>query len=340
MLKFLRTVGLLAALVLVGCGQTPAAGTASTAVTTVTGAVTAPPTARIKVVTTVAPLTNIVLNIGGNRIDLHGIIPEGTNSHTFEPAPSDAKYLADADLILVNGLHLETPTEKLADANKKPSTPLVRLGDATISEGEWLFDFSFPKAEGDPNPHLWMNVQYARHYAEVARDALIKADPANASYYTDNAMRYLALLDQLDAGIMAAIQTIPAAQRKLLTYHDSWAYFARRYGLTVLGAIQPSDFKEPSAQEVAALIDQLKQEKVPAIFGSEVFPSKILDQIGKEAGVQFVSTLRDDDMPGAPSAAEHTYVGMLLEDVRTMTDTLGGQSTALAAINPANTFGK
>jgi manganese/iron transport system substrate-binding protein len=289
------------------------------------------------VVTTVAPITSIVRNVGGNRIDLHGIVPEGSDSHTFEPAPSDAKVLADADLILVNGLHLETPTEKLAEANMKKDAVLYRLGDNTITEKDWVFDFSFPKDKGDPNPHLWMDVQYAMNYARLAHTQLVQLDPDNRSYYDNNLVAYLAVLEKLDKGIAAAVQTVPAEQRKIVTYHDSFAYFARRYGLTVLGAIQPSDFKEPTPQEVAALIDQIKQAKVHVIFGSEVFPSKVLDQIAKEGG-QVVSTLRDDDLPGAPDAPQHTYVGMMLEDVQTMIGALGGNVAALKDVQPANTF--
>lgn len=295
---------------------------------------------KLNVVTTVAPLTNIVRNIGGERIDLQGIVPEGTDSHTFEPAPSDARLLSEADLILVNGLHLETPTEKLSEQNKKAEATIYRLGDNTISEQEWIYDFSFPKESGDPNPHLWMNVAYARKYAELTRDQLAKLDPANKDYYEGNFTRYAAALDQLDKGIMEAIQTIPEKNRRLVTYHDSFAYFAPRYGMTVVGAVQPADFKEPSPQDMAAIIDQLKRERVPAIFGSEVYPSKVLDQIGKEAGVQFVSTLRDDDLPGDKDAPEHTYIGMMLENVRTMTGVLGGNADALKGIEPDDTYQK
>jgi ABC-type Zn uptake system ZnuABC Zn-binding protein ZnuA len=137
---------------------------------------------------------------------------------------------------------------------------------------------------------------------------------------------------------MAAAQTIPEKNRKLLTYHDSFAYFAPRYGFTVVGAIQPADFAEPSAQDVAQLIDQLKAEQVPAIFGSEVYPSRVLQQIGRETGVRYVDTLRDDDMPGAPDAPEHTYYGMLREDVQSMTEALGGNPALLDPFEPSNTF--
>jgi ABC-type Zn uptake system ZnuABC Zn-binding protein ZnuA len=291
---------------------------------------------RPKVLTTVAPLTNIVNNVGGRFIDLHGLIPAGMDSHTFEPAPSDVKYVAAADLIILNGLDLETPTEKLALANMKPKTRIVKLGDQTITAQEYVFDWSFPKSSGHPNPHLWMNPTYAVRYTELVRDALNALDPAHGAQYRERTQQYTARLTMLDRAIAAAVATIPPQNRKLLTYHDSFAYFAPRYGLTVLGAIEPASFSEPSAREVTRVIRQLKREQVPAIFGSKVFPSKVLDQIGREAGVRFVDTLRDDDLPGTPGAPEHSYIGMMLEDVRTIVTALGGNPEALQGFDPAN----
>jgi ABC-type Zn uptake system ZnuABC Zn-binding protein ZnuA len=291
---------------------------------------------RLNVLTTVAPLTNLVKNVGGPFIDLHGLIPAGMDSHTFEPVPSDMKYVAAADLIILNGLDLETPTEKLALANQKPTARLVKLGDQTITATEYVFDRSFPTSGGHPNPHLWMNPIYAARYAELTQDALSALDPAHAVPYRDRTQQYTARLTALDRAIAAAVATIPPPNRKLLTYHDSFAYFAPRYGLKVIGAIEPTSFSEPSPREVTRVIRQLKQEKVPAIFGSEVFPSKILEQIGREASVRFVDTLRDDDLPGIPGSPEHSYIGMMLEDVRTMVTALGGHPEALQGIDPAD----
>ena len=129
--------------------------------------------------------------------------------------------------------------------------------------------------------------------------------------------------------------TIPRAQRKLLTYHDAYAYFGRDYGWDVIGAIQVSDFEEPTPKEVAGLIDQIRAEKVPAIFGSEVFPSPVLAQIGKEAGVEYVDVLRDDDLPGRPGDPEHSWIGLMHFDYVTMTEAMGGDATALKAFKPA-----
>jgi ABC-type Zn uptake system ZnuABC Zn-binding protein ZnuA len=291
---------------------------------------------RLNILTTVAPLTNIVKNVGGPYIDLHGLIPGGTDSHTFEPAPSDIRYIAEADVIILNGLYLEVPTEKLAVANKKPETRILKLGDQTVGPQEYVFDRSFPKSAGHPNPHLWMNPLYVVRYAELVRDALAERDPTHATAYQGRTQLLTQRLYELDRAIAAAIETVPPKHRKLLTYHDSFAYFAPRYGLAVIGAIEPASFSEPSPREVARVIRQLKQEKLPAVFGSEVFPSKVLDQIAREAGVQFIVTLRDDDLPSAPGSPQHSYIGMMLENVRTMVTALGGRAEALQGIDPAD----
>lgn len=302
-------------------------------------AVVAPPSTKLRVVTTVSPITNIIYNIGGSRIELTGIIPEGTDSHTFEPAPSSAQLFATADVVFINGLHLEEPTRSLAEANLKPGAEIVSLGEQALTPDEYLYDFSFPKSAGNPNPHLWMNPMNALRYAEITRDTLARRDPANADFYQQNLDAFKLRLTALDEAIKTATATIPEANRRLLTYHDSFAYFAPRYGLTVIGAIQPADFAEPSARNVADLITQIRSLGLPAIFGSEVFPSPILAQIAKEAGAKYEASLRDDDLPGLPGEANHSYLGLMAEDVRTITTDLGGSAAALENFDTANVPG-
>lgn len=297
-----------------------------------------PDNGKLNVVTTVAPLSSIVRNVGGDVINLRGIVPDGTNSHTFEPAPSDAAIMATADLIFVNGLDLELPTMELATANLKEGAAIVALGDQTITEDEWQFDFSFPGANGRPNPHLWTNVAHAITYAELVAATLSERDPEHADYFAENLERYQARLTELDQAIFTAVATVPEPNRKLLTYHDSWAYFAPRYGMTVIGAAQPSDFSEPSPREVAGLITQIRDEGVPAVFGSEVFPSGVLEQIASEAGAVYVDGLRDDAPPGEPGDPEHTYVGMMRRNIELMIPALGGSAEAVASIEPDDTF--
>lgn len=297
------------------------------------------------VVTTVAPLTNIVSNIGGDRVKVQGIIPEGTDSHTFEPRPSDAELISKADLVIVNGLELEAPTLELAKSSKPKDTEIYEVGNNTVTEAQYVFDASFPKEGGKPNPHLWVNTKYAEAYAKLAAEQLTKLDPAGADYYATNLKNYLQRLEELDKVTRAVVASIPPENRKLLTYHDSWAYWAKEYDFDVIGAIQPADFNEPSAQDVAKLINQVRETKVPAIFGSEVFPSKVEEQIAREAKVKTANT-SDDDLPGegSPDAmentnSEHTYIGMMAENLRILAENLGGNPDLVKNLNTANVVG-
>ncbi len=285
--------------------------------------------ATVRVVTTISPLRDIIENVGGDRVSVYTVVPEGTNSHTFEPAPSVARELAEADLIVANGLNLEAPTLELAEANRREGVEIVRLGEATVDPEEYVYDFSFPQEGGDPNPHLWTDPILAGAYAEHVRDALSRVDPEGAGYYAENAGAFARRLEALDAAIRAAVATTPAEQRFLLTYHDSFPYFAPRYGFTIIGAIQPSDFSEPSPREVADLVEQIRAVKAPAIFGSEVFPSEVLQTIAREAGAVQVGTLRDDDLPGERGEAGNTYLAMMVENARAIVTSLGGDASAL-----------
>jgi len=330
----------------IACGSTTSdkTPTSKSATTSASGTTTTSSGKKLKVVTTVSPLTNIVLNVGGDRIDLEGIIPDGVDSHTFEPSPANAVSLSKADIFIMNGAHLEGSSEKIAQENLNDASKIYKLADNTYSSDDdqsgFLYDFSFPKEKGDPNPHLWMDPKNARHYADLVDQWFDENDPANKSYYDGNLPAFHTSVDKLDSAIRTATTTVPADQRKLVTYHDSWAYWAREYGWSVIGAIQPSDFKEPSAKEVADLIDQIKSEHVKAIFGSEVFPSPVTEQIARESGAKFVDSLRDDEPPGDVGSPEHTYIGMLVKDMRDMIPALGGDASATDAVPVENTYKK
>jgi ABC-type Zn uptake system ZnuABC Zn-binding protein ZnuA len=299
-------------------------------------AATARSPTKLDVGTTVAPITSIAANIGGDRVKITGIVPEGTNSHTFEPKPSVAELLSNLDVLFVNGLKLEEPTKQLAQENLPDDAEIVELGTKSISPRDYAYDFSFPRSGGKPNPHLWTDPKYALKYARIIRDTLARRDGANTAYFDANYERFATKVAAFDRAMRTSFATIPRARRKLLTYHDAYAYFARDYGWDVIGAIQVSDFEDPTPKEVAALIDQVRATKVPAIFGSEVFPSPVLEQIGKETGVAYVDELRDDDLPGEPGEPQHSWMGLMRFDYITMTEAMGGDASALRAFDPAD----
>jgi ABC-type Zn uptake system ZnuABC Zn-binding protein ZnuA len=285
------------------------------------------------IATTVSPITSIAASIAGDRARVQGIVPEGTNSHTYEPAPQTAELLSKADLILVNGLKLEDPTVELAKANKKASTPIVEIGTSVLPESDYIYDFSFPKEGGKPNPHLWTDPNYAIKYAAVIRDELSKLDPASSSYFAANYDSFAAKANALADALRTDQTTVPEGNLKLLTYHDAYAYFAKDFGWKVIGALQPKSFSDPTPSEIATLIEQVKAEKVPTIFGSEVFPSSVLEEIGRATGARYEESLRDDDLPGAPGEPDHSWLGLMKYDYSRMIKGLGGNPTNLDAVD-------
>ena len=283
-----------AALVLAGCGGSDDSASESDG-------------DSILVATTVSPITSIVSRVGGDCVDVRGIVPEGTNSHTFEPAPSVAALLSDADVVFINGLKLEDPTLAMAEANMADGAELVELGTVALPEEDYIFDFSFPEEDGKPNPHLWTDPTYAIVYADIVREVLSERDPECADQMQENFEAFAAQAEELAEAVRLDQQTVPAGGLKLVTYHDAYAYFAENFGWQVVGAVQPSDFADPTPSEVVTLIEQIRAEGVPTIFGSEVFPSNVLEEVGNETGVRYEQSLRDDDLPGAPG--EETIPG-------------------------------
>ena len=232
----------------------------------------------------------------------------------------------------MNGLGLEEPTRDLAEANLADGAALVELGAETIGPDEYIYDASFPAEGGRPNPHLWTNPPMAARYAAAVRDALTDVDPAHADTYERHLTAFTERVAELDAAVRTATATVAPEHRTLLTYHDAYAYFADEYGWEVIGAIQPSDFSEPTPRDVADLITQVRDTGVPAVFGSEVFPSPVLEQIGRETGVRYVDVLRDDDLPGEPGDPEHSWLGLMRFDYVTIVEALGGDAAALEAV--------
>jgi ABC-type Zn uptake system ZnuABC Zn-binding protein ZnuA len=313
-------LGVLAALALTACGSPAASPSVSDG-------------AALRIVSTVAPITSIVANVAGDRASINGVVPEGTNSHTFEPPPQIAAVMERADVVFVNGLQLEEPTFELAEANAPDDAMLVKLGDEVLPEEDYLYDFSFPEEEGKPNPHLWTDPTYAMKYADVIKDTVVEADPDNADYYDANHAAFLERTSALAAALEADQETVPEGGLQLLTYHDAYAYFAKTYGWEVIGAVQPSNFEDPQPREIARIIDQVRERDVPVIFGSEVFPSAVLEQIAAETGARYEDTLRDDDLPGEPGDPEHSWMGLMRYDYVTMITGLGGTADALTALD-------
>ena len=235
--------------------------------------------------------------------------------------------------MLVNGLRLEEPTVELAEATMSEDGRLVELGTEVLPESDYLYDFSFPEEDGKPNPHLWTDPTWAIRYAELVHENLVDLDPEGEATYDANLASFEEQATELSDALRADQESVPADERVLLTYHDAYAYFAETYDWQVIGAIQPEDFAEPTPKEVARLIDQVREQEVPTIFGSEVFPSDALEEIGRATGARYEDTLRDDDLPGAPGDPEHSWLGLMRSNYVTMLTGLGGSAPTLEALD-------
>lgn len=292
----------------------------------------------LTVVVSDPPLVDLVKQVGGAQVDVSSVVPVGSNGHTYEPVPSDARTLTKAKVYIENGFGLNYVVTEFAQANYPKGTPHYLLA-ASIPRGEVISTDTAEqiKAHGHAhsfNAHFWPDPNYTMLYVQEIEKILATADPANESLYADRASAYLKSLKDLDSAFRVALETIPGENRKLVVYHDSWSYYGRRYGIPVVGAIQPTDFSEPSAEELRNIIEEVRQQKVPAFFGSEVFPSDVLKTIEQETGAAYVADLSDEKLPGEPGSPGHSYVGMMVNNTRSIVTALGGDPSALDAVDP------
>jgi manganese/iron transport system substrate-binding protein len=260
--------------------------------------------AEVRVVVSLGLFADFARQVSGDRADVSTLIPAGADPHTYNPPPGRVVRLTEADVVVMNGLGLESPVEDTLKENMPSSATLIEL-----AEGLPVID---------ANPHLWLDVRNAIAYVERIRDALVEIDPAGAETYTANADSYLAELRTLDAEVAAAIDSIPSDRRKLVTFHDAFSYLAQRYGLELTGVVVASPGKEPSAKDVANLVNAIAAEDVPAVFKEPQFNARILELAADDAGVE-VCTLYS----GTLDKKVNTYVKLMRFNAREMARCLG-----------------
>jgi ABC-type Zn uptake system ZnuABC Zn-binding protein ZnuA len=254
-----------------------------------------PSTGRLTVVTTTTVFGDLISNVGGDLVSVTSLVPKNGDVHTFEPKPADVRAVAGARLLVMNGLGLDGWLEKLISNAAASGTPLVKLGEdlpgVTLLPGE---------AAGTQNPHLWMDVKYAELYVDRIAAALAAVDPGHADAYRSRAAAYQASLAVLDTQVRAEIATIPEANRKIVTFHDAFPYFAREYGITIVGVAVEAPGQEPSAGYTAELISAIRAAGVKAIFSEAQFPAKLVDQLATETGARVVANLYDGSLGDPP----------------------------------------
>lgn len=290
---------------------------------------TTPPDAqsgKLKVVATTNIVGDVVAQIGGEAIDLTVMLPLGADPHGFQPTPQDLVRIAEADIIFINGLGLETFLAEMVESTATDAEVVeVSMGIGAIAAEEHHDEEEGEEEEhGEFDPHVWMDVTNVMIWTDNTAAALSARDPENAATYAANAAAYRDELDALDAWIMEQVGQLTEEQRVLVTDHDSFAYFAQRYGFTIVGAVFPSvtTLAEPSAQELAELEEAIAAFNVPAIFVETTVSPRLAEQVAADTGIQVI-TLYGGSLSAADGPAA-TYLDMMRYDVMVIVEALGG----------------
>ena len=275
-----------------------------------------------KVVSTSTMITDWTQQVGGDEIQLKGILKPGTDPHVYEPVPADTQAMEEAALILYNGYNLEPGLIKLM------TSAGAKAKKFAVGEVVQPLDFNY-KGKKEPDPHVWGNAKNAIAMVNAIRDRLIELSPEDREKFTQNAAQLTDELKRVDVWITQQIQTIPENQRKLVTTHDAFQYYSRAYGIPVAGTlIGISTEEQPSAQTVKSLSDSIKKIGVPAIFAETTINPALIKTVAQEAGVKLAPRELYSDSIGASGTEGDTYVKMLVANTRTIVEALGGKYTA------------
>jgi len=266
---------------------------------------------RLRAVATFSVLGDLVKNVGGERAEVATLVGPNGDVHVYAPTPADAKTLATADVVFVNGLGLEGWIDRLiaASGSKAP----VVVASRGIRPREMTDGHDSSRLVSDP--HAWQSVANAEIYVANIRDGLIAVDPAGKEFYQAHAAAYLTALDALDREIKAAIAIIPADRRKIITTHNAFGYFGDAYGLEFIAPEGVSTDAEPSARDVANIIAQIRAQTIPAVFIENITDPRLMERIAAETGAKVGGTIYSDALspPNGPAA---TYVDMIRHNVR------------------------
>lgn len=311
---------LLSAVLLLAIGLTMSAcarpGTPSPAPATPTGAGGTSERRAVPVVVTLPVFVSLVEAVGGELVEVTSLVPVGADPHTYQPTPRDAQRLADARIVFMNGRGLDAWLGDLIAATSSGTRVVELSAGIEVDETE----HSHPEEEATPvpeddhqheegNPHLWLDPDYAVSYIHVIARTLAEVDPAGAATYQANADRYSDEIRQFDAWARGQVEQIPPERRKLVTFHDAFPYFAEHYGLELVGVVVLSPGRDPSPQELAQLVDLIRQQGVPAVFTEPQFNPKLAETLAHEAGVRVLELYSD-----SPPAGED-YIGMMRRNI-------------------------
>jgi len=265
---------------------------------------------RLDVVASFSILGDFVRNVGGDRVSVTTLVGPDGDVHVYTPAPADAKKIADAKLLIINGLGLEGWLPRLlqASGSKAPIISATK-GIAPLKSGS------------DADPHAWQSVANAKIYVSDISEALVAANPADAGVFRANAQAYLAKLDALDREVRDAVAQIPQRRRKVISTHDAFGYFAAAYGIEFVAPLGVSTEAEASARDIAGIITQIKASKIPAVFLENISDPRLIRRISAETGARVGGTLYSDSLTGEKGEAP-TYIDMVRHNIKALTSAL------------------
>jgi zinc/manganese transport system substrate-binding protein len=265
---------------------------------------------KINVVASFSILGDFVRNVGCDRVNVTTLVGTDSDAHVYTPAPADAKKIADANLVIINGLGLEGWLPRLVQSSGGKAVIV------TATNG-----IAPRKLGSDADPHAWQSVANAKIYVANIRDALSAADPAGAAATRANADAYLAKLDALDREVREAIGRIPEARRKVISSHDAFGYFAAAYGIAFIAPQGVSTESEASARDIAAIITQIRTGKIPAVFLENISDPRLMNRISAETGAKIGGTLVSDSLTGEKGDAP-TYIDLVRHNIKALTSAL------------------
>jgi zinc/manganese transport system substrate-binding protein len=265
---------------------------------------------RLNVVASFSIIGDFVENVGGERVHVMTLVGPDGDVHVYTPAPADAKKIADAKLLVINGLGLEGWLPRLLQASGSKA-PII-----TATKG-----IAPLKLGSDADPHAWQSVINAKIYVANIRDALMAADPADAGAFRANADRYLAKLDGLDREVRDTTAQISPSHRKVISTHDAFGYFAAAYGIEFIAPLGVSTESEASAGDIADIITQVKASKIPAVFLENISDPRLMRRISAETGARIGGTLYSDSLTGEKGEAP-TYIELVRHNIKALTGAL------------------
>ncbi|MCK1542673.1 zinc ABC transporter substrate-binding protein [Bradyrhizobium sp. 147] len=265
---------------------------------------------RLNVVASFSILADFVRNVGGNRINLTTLVGADSDVHVYTPAPSDAKRIADAKLVVVNGLGLEGWLPRLVQSSGSKATVVTASAGITPL-----------KLGSAADPHAWQSIPNAKIYVTDIANALAAAAPDDAAFFRARAKAYLETLETLDSEVREAVARIPLERRKVISTHDAFGYFSAEYGIQFIAPLGVSTETEPSARDIAAIIGQIKAQKIPAVFLENISDDRLIRRIAAETGAKVGGTLISDGLTGEKGPAP-TYIDMVRHNIKSLISAL------------------